>query len=584
MRKATWLFVVLWLLAAGYAVRCVAQSDEELIRGPVLARPPMMLDGDGIVIIGEDRQKPGLLSQGQAITGFALARGRDEVAFCAQTPEGRSALSVVTAVLTDPPLPPGEPRPEPPTRGGGGRGGGGMGRAPAPPGERWIYRLPQSAPRRLWTAPEGVTLRGPVWWSPAGDRIVVRATTADRADLVCVDYVSGTAVPLTSQAKVTDAAWAPDGARVAYVAQSDGVPALLLQTVPPTASRRLGAGGFDLRWSVDGKKLRWIVPGKGTWAQWEWNGEKAQAVGQLPPRAPGAMWSPDGRFCATLEGDPKRLVLYPTASTTGETVQPNGVQPQRLLGWSPDSRLVLVLAQGNRPVAVSVRKESEIRDDIVRFLAANHSAYQHLRASPAGPPMDPEAGLPSWSSKGDLLAYVWSSEKPSGILTWASQGMDEEYRTSQEELWRTYDALPKTSRGLIALPVHRELITQEDTRIEEDQPATRLEVRLLSNVKNIAMALQMFLTDHDALPDVKTAEEARAVLHEYLRNDAIWLRPDGKDVVVRYLAPPGMKVADIEDPASFPVVVVDYLPDCDLVGYADGHAKRWPKGEWQSQG
>jgi hypothetical protein len=151
-----------------------------------------------------------------------------------------------------------------------------------------------------------------------------------------------------------------------------------------------------------------------------------------------------------------------------------------------------------------------------------------------------------------------------------------------EAEWEREDMLPKTNRALLALAVHRQFLSPRDTQPEEQ--LTPLEARLLFNVKTIAMALQMFLTDHDALPDVKTTEEARAMLEEYLKTQDVWLRPDGKDVVVRYLAPPGTKISDIDDPSRFAVVVIDFLPDWDMVGYADGHAKRWRKGEWEGGG
>jgi len=567
--------VVFALLLAGPAL---AQWKRA---APVLDRPPMLLNGEvGLQFwVG----KPGLLSTQTPISGLAFGPGRDEVAFCAPTKTGRSGLWVVPAAFpaANPVSFPHDPR-EPIT---------------LTQEEHLVYRFPKAPARLLWSAPEGRTLAGPVWWSADGARILVRELSGEQADLVAVDYLGGKAVRFSEHARVAEAAWSPNSARIAYTIDDRREGGVWLQSVPPGQPKRLGAGGSDLRWSVDGKTLRWNAPaGDSSTVQMEWNGERAEPAGQLATRPAGAIWSPDGQLCAALEGAPKQLVIYARNSSAGETVPLPGLDPRRLLGWSPDSRLVLVVGQGDQPVAVSARREAEVRDDIKRALSLGTLTYSDVRAAVIGPPMDPDSPPPAWSSKGDLVSYVWASEKPEGLVRWSLRGashVEEMLESMREHGW-----LPATNRALICLSVARQYLPQaqvlaavERAEAEKAQSPAEgppqgevLKARLLSNVKNITLALNMYMADFDAFPPTATTQDLRKTINDYVKNDEVWLLPGSQEVIVRYLLPPGLKGTDIADPAVLPVVAIDNLPDCDLVGFADGHVKEYPKGSDWGQG
>ena len=63
-------------------------------------------------------------------------------------------------------------------------------------------------------------------------------------------------------------------------------------------------------------------------------------------------------------------------------------------------------------------------------------------------------------------------------------------------------------------------------------------------------------------------------LDGYIKNRSVWRRPGTEDdLVVRYLLPPGLRVADVEDPAAPEVVSIDCYRRYCIIGYADGCAR-----------
>jgi hypothetical protein len=477
---------------------------------------------------------PALVAETGPVTGFAFGPGRSEIAYCAPAGGecwGMWVASVSLEGLEDwdgwPALPPGTAAP----------------------------------PRVLWTAPEGVILKGPVWWAPDGSTIALQAERAAEPDVLAVDYGTGEVVRLCRGVKVAELAWDPRGRRIAYVTEDEGGRAVWLQTMPAGEARRLGEGGFNLRWSLDGGSLRWLRPtSERVWVAMTWDAETREVseANPQPARTPGSMQSPDGQVYASLEswgeGDEKQLVLYPTTSTAGDRVLLPNVLPRQLLGWSPDSRVVLLLGDMNFPVAVAARPIS----DGVQVLVEASGRYGSDRAALCGLPMDAEAGPPSWSSGGDMLAYV-IAKRFDERMGWPA---DESFATG----------------GLVVSQVGREHIEPVgEERVEAEQ--------VLTNMKNVALALQMYLSDNnDAFPPSGESEEVWRILDEYVENRRVFMRPGTEDeMVVQYLVPPGVRMVDIEDTASTPVAVVDYLPGFYVVGYADGHAAvHGKKGDyWQ---
>jgi hypothetical protein len=564
--------IALLLVAVSVALACAED------RPPVLEKYPLLLDGQTEVQFLRDRPRPAILSEQSPITGFAFGPGRLEVAYCGPTAEEeRSGLWVVGAWASKQELQ---------------RDAGGARLAPstAQPEDKRLYRTPDAPPRLLWTAPPGVTLRGPVWWAPNGTQIALRASTGEQCALISVDYATGETAKL-GEGEITAVAWSPDGKRIAYVKESREGSAVWLQSFPPAEERALGPGGLDLRWSTDGNAVYWITPQPGeTWVQqaWEVGAEAPQQIAHIPARPDGTVWSPDGRLCAAVAGEPgaKQLVIYSARATTGETVVLEGAHPERVLSWTPDSRLVTVLADRNLPVAVAVTPEAALPLPITRVLKLEKMSCEEARAAMVGPPLTPEAGPPSWSANGEMVAYVYhrGEGRISEFARWciAGRGPSHAERITKQ----LGEHLPKASTALIALGLDRQLISREEMEYAaqlEEHPgggeAERLRIKVLSNVNNIAVALNMYLSDYLAFPDIQSMDDLRQVLGPYVKDQSVFMLPDTDQPVVEYVLPPDLMLEDIQDPAMTPMVVVRILPDWDIVGFVDGHAKMYRKGE-----
>lgn len=432
------------LIAIALLLVVVSGCEED--RRPVVERDAPMLDGQTELRFLRSHLRPAFLSEQSPITGFAFGPGRLEIAYCAPAAEaGHWGLWIVSAQAART-----EDQQDLP-----------------------LYRIPLAPPRLVWTASDGTTLRGPIWWAPNGTQIALQAFDGEHRALVSVDYATGEVVQLT-EGETTAVAWSPDGKRLAYVKGSDDIGTVWLQSFPPAEERALGPGGLDLRWSTDGNSLRWITPQPGeTWVQqaWELGAEAPRQIGHLPARPAGTVWSPDGRLCAAVVGEPgaKQLVIYSARATTGETVVLEGVRPEQVLSWTPDSHIVTVLADRNLPVAVAATPESALPPPILQVMALVQTSYEDIRAAMVGPPLVPEAGPPSWSANGEMVAYVYhgGEGQVSEFARWYAPGSEPSRAEPVEE--QLSEHLPKASTALIALGIARHLISMRDFGIRQPQ-------------------------------------------------------------------------------------------------------------------
>jgi hypothetical protein len=229
---------------------------------------------------------------------------------------------------------------------------------------------------------------------------------------------------------------------------------------------------------------------------------------------------------------------------------------------------------------VGTKREGEVRDDVIRAMGQVGMPYAALRGAALGPAIDLTAGPPAWSSRGDLVAYVAQADRPEDFLKWRDPEVP-------SEDWQRYaKTAPKAKTALIAVRLFRMALSPEEmnqTQARADEMTER--TQLLTNVKNVATALVMWAADHqDELPRAASPQELSGLLQPYLKDESIFLRPGTTDQAVVYLLPVGGKLADIKDPASTPLLLIDYLEHWNIVGYADGHAQAIPKGVDYGQG
>jgi len=462
------------------------------------------------------------------VTGLAFGPGRTELACCAPATSGGPSALWTTHITSSA----GDRR-----------------------SSRWRPPLGVSA-RLIASAPPETTFRGPIWWSSDGSQIALRACAGESNRLVIVDYLSGEMTAVPDSDNVVEAAWSPDGGQTALVREKEGTRSVWAYSRETGESRRLGAGGYDLRWSLDGTGLYWLRDdSEEAWTavRWDLSSGALEMGGPRPARATGALWSPDGQLCAALEppadGGADQIVLYPTDSPVGEPVPLPGLKPERLLGWSPDSRFLLVLARGNMLAAVSARPPgsgvSEMRETMRR------PAYARAALSSLSSPyqsIDAEAACPTWSSSGEWLVYTMGPE----------------------------ELVSRLSPGSSVVVVQRIRLryfggTALQAKIEREA--------VERNLKVIALGMLMYLNDWDkTFPYSDDVDYLRGALHPYIQDQSVFMRP-GTDnsVVVSFTIDPGAPLRSLEAIASTPIATIDYSPEFYGVAYADGHAKIFEK-------
>ena len=137
------------------------------------------------------------------------------------------------------------------------------------------------------------------------------------------------------------------------------------------------------------------------------------------------------------------------------------------------------------------------------------------------------------------------------------------------------DSLPKGRNwdipfgSLVVADIGRDNLVGEESVRAETRP-------VMGNMKNIALALQMFADDNDGqLPAAADGVELRRILRAYLPTEHdCFARPGAPDeLVVEYLAEPGLRLADVQNPGVTPIALADYHPDFYVVAYADGHVR-----------
>ncbi|HUU53563.1 MAG TPA: hypothetical protein VMY87_01480, partial [Armatimonadota bacterium] len=182
-----WLAMVL-LAALASSVAIAADGDDDPAAlvpryglGGKLAIGDWLIEFSGIQWVAADG----------IVTGMAFGPGRSELAYCTVEGTAGSALWLVSVPDFD-------------------------------EDGHWNAGPIEGSTRLLWRAPEKGTLSGPLWWAPNGTSIALLARAGDTTSLVSVGYLSGGATTLAHDVTVVEAAWAPNAACIAYVAESEG--------------------------------------------------------------------------------------------------------------------------------------------------------------------------------------------------------------------------------------------------------------------------------------------------------------------------------------------------------------------------
>jgi hypothetical protein len=428
------------------------------------------------------------------------------------------------------------------------------------PEEWWAELVMNVRPRRLGQAPEGTEIVPPIAWSPNAAKLAVIEAAGDLSTLVSIDYLTGESTTLARAPRIVDVAWHPNATHVAYVTEADDARCVWLQRVPPGESRQIGEGGFNLHWSLDGKLLWLHADSEASWSEHVWDSASGavSVANTVPARTRDTFWSPDGTLCAALESaedtGEMNLAIYPANSTAPDIVPLPEVRPNRLLCWSSDSSIILLLAQDNRLLAAAARPVGPGALASFRSRGRDAAAATVVtRLSVCGfPIIDPAAGPPAWSSGGDLVAAAVPDR---------AQVVEADPSLGEMDLPDCMIAVTWIGRTYMKAPTPAE--------------AERKEVDYKS--KNLALTLQMYLADNwDVFPGVEGMDELMVVLDEYVRSDDVFMRPGTTDeVMFTYLVPPGTRLVEIRDPSSMPVAIVDYSSEFYTIAFGDGHVQTY---------
>jgi Tol biopolymer transport system component len=190
-------------------------------------------------------------------------------------------------------------------------------------------------------------------WSPDGKRLVFAAPSKGRCnDELYVVNADGSGLRRLTRNAAADeeAAWSPDGRKIAFISRRDrGAAEIYVMNADGTGQRRLtrtrwGEGG--LAWSPDGTKIAFTGTGAGKLRDVYVMNADGTHPGQLTATATAEegdpIWSPDGRQIAyvqssQLDYDPISRIYVMNADGSGSHPL-SSVRVRTGPSWSPDGR------------------------------------------------------------------------------------------------------------------------------------------------------------------------------------------------------------------------------------------------------
>lgn len=299
---------------------------------------------------------------------------------------------------------------------------------------------------------------------PAGARLLVAGPSAQAEGPVFLAPATGGSAWRLGDTIATDAAWSPDGQRIAYGRQNGSIYIVADDGSQPRKLLQASGSPDFLRWSPDGRTIGFTSRdwASGRASLWEMGADGASPHRMLPEwkAAPGAeaqdlqngVWSPDGRYfvfravrgrASSLwvacerrgwfrKGLDAPVQLYispdqigpPSFSRDGKTLYFVNFQPRRELVRYDGSRKQFVPYLGGIPARwLSFSRDGQwvaYRQDTDGTLWRSRiDGSERLQLT--FPPLD--AYYPSWSPAGDRIAFAAAAPgNPSALYTVRVEG------------------------------------------------------------------------------------------------------------------------------------------------------------------
>ena len=125
---------------------------------------------------------------------------------------------------------------------------------------------------------------------------------------------------------------------------------------------------------------------------------------------------------------------------------------------------------------------------------------------------------------------------------------------------------------------------EEELAVSQQVVAKRSTLDSLSNLKNLGLAVQMFLADnHDVMPDMTDAVAVLEELGEYVKNDDVFFHPETGEPYGVNSSLSRRRLVDFGYPTSIAVFYEESPAEDGTRGVAflDGHAARVSAGKWR---